>query len=250
MTKWTTARIPDQTGRVAIVTGANTGLGLETAKALAAKGAHVVLAVRNLDKGKAAVDWIARSAPTADLELQQLDLGSLASVRAAADDLKGKFDRIDLLINNAGVTSPEAKLSQLTHADMARVFTTNTIGPAVLLAGLVPNLRAGQRKLAVNITSMLGSIGGMGGSNVGFSYAYCASKAALNMVTAKAARELQGDGITVVCICPGWNRTDMGGPNAPLDPSQGVASVIKTIDRLTHADTGRYLSHEGQAYEW
>lgn len=224
-----------------LITGANRGLGLEFAKQYAARGETVFATVR--EPAKAPTE-LARYAK----RVHALDVSDTASVRSLAEALKGQA--IDLLINNAGVTSPEAKLSQLTHADMARVFTTNTIGPAVLLAGLVPNLRAGQRKLAVNITSMLGSIGGMGGSNVGFSYAYCASKAALNMVTAKAARELQGDGITVVCICPGWNRTDMGGPNAPLDPSQGVASVIKTIDRLTHADTGRYLSHEGQAYEW
>ncbi len=224
-----------------LITGANRGLGLEFAKQYAARGENVFATVREPKKAPAELARYAK-------RIDALDVTDAANVRALAEALKGQA--IDLLINNAGVTSPEAKLAQLSHADMARVFTTNTIGPAVLLAALVPNLRAGQRKLAINITSMLGSIGGMGGSNVGFSYAYCASKAALNMVTAKASRELKGDGITVVSICPGWNRTDMGGPNAPLAPSQGVASVIKTIDRLTHADTGRYLSHEGQAYEW
>lgn len=103
MTKWTTAKIPDQSGRTAIVTGANTGLGLETAKALAARGAHVVLAVRNVTKGEAAAEWISRSVPDADLELQRLDLGSLASVREAAEEIRTKHERIDLLINNAGV---------------------------------------------------------------------------------------------------------------------------------------------------
>ena len=85
MAKWTTADIPDQTGRTAVITGANTGLGYETAAALAAKGAHVVLAVRNLDKGKDAADPDQRPAPGADVALQELDLTSLASVRAAAD---------------------------------------------------------------------------------------------------------------------------------------------------------------------
>ena len=87
MTKWTTANIPDQTGRTAVITGANTGLGYETAAALAAKNAHVVLAVRNLDKGKDAVDRIRQATPDADIVLQELDLSSLQSVREAADQL-------------------------------------------------------------------------------------------------------------------------------------------------------------------
>src|SRR4051795_7382854 len=102
MSKWTTANIPDQSGRTAVITGANTGLGYETAAALAAKGAQVVLAVRNLDKGKAAADLISRRTPGASLALQELDLSSLESIRSAADELRSKHDTIDLLINNAG----------------------------------------------------------------------------------------------------------------------------------------------------
>src|SRR6266571_1676182 len=103
MAPWTAADIPDQTGRTAVITGANTGLGYETARALVAKGARVVLAVRNLDKGKAAADLIGRRYPGADVAVQELDLTSLESVRAAADQLRAGHDRIDLLINNAGV---------------------------------------------------------------------------------------------------------------------------------------------------
>jgi NAD(P)-dependent dehydrogenase (short-subunit alcohol dehydrogenase family) len=103
MAKWTTADIPDQTGRVAIITGSNTGLGYETAAVLAAKGAHVVIAVRNLDKGKDAATLIHKSSPNADVALQELDLTSLDSIRAAAEQLRATHDHIDLLINNAGV---------------------------------------------------------------------------------------------------------------------------------------------------
>src|SRR5882757_5230997 len=103
MTKWTTADIPDQTGRTAVITGANTGLGYETATALAAKGAHVVLAVRNLEKGKEAARRIEQATPDAQVQLQELDLTSLESIRGAADELRSKHDNIDLLINNAGV---------------------------------------------------------------------------------------------------------------------------------------------------
>ena len=104
MTKWTTADIPDQTGRTAVITGANTGLGLRDRRARSPrKGARVVLAVRNLDKGKEAADRIARRSPGAEVAVQELDLTSLDSIRAAADELRAGHDRIDLLINNAGV---------------------------------------------------------------------------------------------------------------------------------------------------
>ncbi len=101
--RWTAADIPDQSGRTAVVTGANTGLGLETARELARRGATVVLAVRNMDKGEAAIDDLRASVPGAQLTLQELDLGSLDSVRDAAGKLSADLDRIDLLINNAGV---------------------------------------------------------------------------------------------------------------------------------------------------
>src|ERR1700753_1163302 len=103
MAKWTTADIPDQTGRVAVITGANTGLGYETAAALADHGAHVVLAVRNLDKGKDAAALIHRGSPNASVALQELDLTSLDSIRAAAEQLRSDHARIDLLTKNAGV---------------------------------------------------------------------------------------------------------------------------------------------------
>src|SRR5262245_64563929 len=101
--KWTAADVPDQSGRVAIVTGANSGLGYDTAAVLADKGAHVVLAVRNLDKGNEAADRIKAATPNADVSVQELDLASLDSVRKAADKLRVDYPRIDLLINNAGL---------------------------------------------------------------------------------------------------------------------------------------------------
>ncbi len=101
--KWTAADVPDQSGRVAIVTGANSGSDYDTAAVLADKGAHVVLAVRNLDKGNEAVDRIKSTSPNAVVAVQELDLTSLDSVRKAADELRANHPRIDLLINNAGV---------------------------------------------------------------------------------------------------------------------------------------------------
>lgn len=139
MTKWTADDIPDQTGRTAVITGANTGLGFETAAALAAHGARVVLAVRNLEKGKQAAARIAAATPGAEVELQELDLSSLESVRAAAAQLRDDHDRIDLLINNAGVMyTPKS-----TTADGFEMqFGTNHLGhfafTGLLLDRLLP----------------------------------------------------------------------------------------------------------------
>src|SRR5712691_5749864 len=101
--KWTSGDVPGQQGRLAVVTGANTGLGFETARVLAARGASVVLAVRDTDKGKRAAARIAGAAPGATVTVQPLDLASLESVRAAAGELRARHPAIDLLINNAGV---------------------------------------------------------------------------------------------------------------------------------------------------
>jgi NAD(P)-dependent dehydrogenase (short-subunit alcohol dehydrogenase family) len=149
MAKWTTTDIPDQTGRVAVITGANTGLGYETARALAASGAHVVLAVRNLDKGKDAAARITAESPHAGVVLQELDLTSLDSVRAAARELQSDHDRIDLLINNAGVMwTPKS----VTSDGFELQFGTNHLGhfafTGLLLDRLLPV--AGSRIVTVS----------------------------------------------------------------------------------------------------
>src|SRR6266516_473922 len=106
MKKWTSDDVPGQRGRLAVVTGADTGLGFETARVLAARGASVVLAVRDTEKGKRAAARIARTTPGADVMVSPLDLASLDSIRAAADELRAQHPRIGLLINNAGVLFP------------------------------------------------------------------------------------------------------------------------------------------------
>src|ERR1700760_1990269 len=152
MSKWTTADIPDQTGRTVVITGANTGLGYETASALAAKGAHVVLAVRNLEKGKAAADLIARATPGASVAIQQLDLTSLDSIRTAADQLRSDHDTIDLLINNAGVMmTPKST----TKDGFELQFGTNHLGHFALTGLLLDRLLGvpGSRVVAVSSTA-------------------------------------------------------------------------------------------------
>ena len=149
--KWTAADVPDQSGRVAIVTGSNTGIGYEAAAVLADKGAHVVLAVRNLDKGKEAAARIAAKTSNGDVTLRELDLSSLDSVRKAADDLRAAYPRIDLLINNAGVMyTPKAT----TKDGFELQFGTNHLGHFALTGQLLDNLLPVEGSRVVTISSL------------------------------------------------------------------------------------------------
>jgi NAD(P)-dependent dehydrogenase (short-subunit alcohol dehydrogenase family) len=136
--KWSESDVPDQSGRIAIVTGANSGLGFNTARVLAARGAHVVLAVRDTEKGNAAAAQIIGTAPRADLKVQPLDLSSLQSVRTAAEELRAAYPRIDLLINNAGVMYVPTR--QLTKDGFEMQFGTNHLGPFALTGLLLDHL--------------------------------------------------------------------------------------------------------------
>ena len=214
MAKWTTADIPDQTGRVAVITGANTGLGYETAAALAEHGAHVVLAVRNLDKGKDAAARIAAASPQADVAVQELDLTSLESIRAATEQLRSDYDRIDLLINNAGVMwTPKST----TKDGFELQFGTNHLGhfafTGLLLDRLLPI--AGSRVVTVSSTGhrIRADIHfddlqwERGYSRVG---AYGQSKLANLLFTYELQRRLAPRGTTIaVAAHPGGSRTEL-----------------------------------------
>jgi NAD(P)-dependent dehydrogenase (short-subunit alcohol dehydrogenase family) len=145
---WTEKDVPDESGRVAIVTGSNTGLGYDTARVLAARGARVVMAVRDTAKGDAAAARIRELSPGAEVTVHALDLGSLASVRAAAAELAAAHPRIDLLINNAGVMYPP---KQTTADGFELQFGTNHLGHFALTGLLLKNLLGvdGSRVVAV-----------------------------------------------------------------------------------------------------
>ena len=214
MAKWTASDIPDQTGRVAVVTGANTGLGYETAAALADHGAHVVLAVRNLDKGKDAAARITAQSPGAEVGLQELDLTSLDSIRAAAEQLRSDHDRIDLLINNAGVMYPP---KATTKDGFELQFGTNHLGhfafTGLLLDRLLPV--AGSRVVTVS------SIGHRIRADIHFddlqwehSYsrvgAYGQAKLANLLFTYELQRRLAPRGTTIATAAhPGGSNTEL-----------------------------------------
>lgn len=212
--RWTEQDIPDQKGRLAVVTGANSGLGFETARALAAHGASVVMAVRDVDKGKHAADRIADAVPGADPTVQQLDLTSLASVRTAAEQLKSAHAAIDLLINNAGVMYPPR---QTTSDGFELQFGTNHLGHFALTGLLLDRMLhvPGSRVVTVS------SVGHRIRARIDFddlhserSYnrvaAYGRSKLANLMFTYELQRRLSGTGTTIaVAAHPGAANTDL-----------------------------------------
>ncbi|WP_159841851.1 SDR family NAD(P)-dependent oxidoreductase [Nocardia sp. CY41] len=212
--RWTEQDIPDQKGRLAVVTGANSGLGFEAARALAAHGAAVVLAVRDVDKGKHAADRIADAVPGADTTVQQLDLTSLASVRTAAEQLKSAHAAIDLLINNAGVMYPPR---QTTSDGFELQFGTNHLGHFALTGLLLDHMlpMPGSRVVTVS------SVGHRIRARIDFddlqaerSYnrvaAYGRSKLANLMFTYELQRRLSGTGTTIaVAAHPGAANTDL-----------------------------------------
>lgn len=149
--KWTESSVPDQTGRIAVVTGANTGLGLETARVLAARGATVVLAVRDVEKGRAALATITGAHRDAKVTIVPLDLSSLASIRAAADRLRADYDRIDLLLNNAGVMyTPQSS----TADGFELQFGTNHLGHFAFTGLLLDRMRAVPGSRVVSVSSI------------------------------------------------------------------------------------------------
>lgn len=148
---WSEGDVPDQSGRVVVITGANTGIGYETAAVLAYRGAHVVLAVRNLEKGNAALARIVAASPRADVTLQQLDLTSLDAIRSAADALRSAYPRIDLLINNAGVMwTPK----QVTADGFELQFGTNHLGHFALTGLLLDKLLVVRDSRVVTVSSL------------------------------------------------------------------------------------------------
>jgi len=240
MTKWTAADIPDQTGRTAVITGANTGLGYETAAALAGRGARVVLGVRNLEKGRQAVARIAAATPGAEVELQELDLTSLESVRAAAAQLRSGHDRIDLLINNAGVMhTPKST----TKDGFELQFGTNHLGhfafTGLLLDRLLPV--AGSRVVTVS------SIGHRIRAAIHFDDlqwdrrysrvgAYGQSKLANLLFTYELQRRLAPHGTTIaVAAHPGGSNTELM-RNLPRPITAASALLVEPL--MQGADLG------------
>ncbi len=228
MTDWTFDNIPPQTGRTAIVTGANTGIGYETALALARKGAHVILACRDLKKAEAAVERITAERPAGSARARELDLSDLESVRRFADKFAAEHERLDLLINNAGVmVPPYSKTAQGFELQ----FGTNHLGHFALVAHLLPLLRRTPGARLVVVSSGVHHQGRIDFDDLDFAQrgyspwrAYAQSKLANLLFALELQRKLAaaGESLIVTAAHPGYTATD-------LQRTAGIARLFNPL---------------------
>jgi len=226
-----------ETRRTVLVTGANRGIGLQLAREYAADGWNVIGTARKPDA--------ASDLHELGVRVVQLDVTDAASVDRMARELADT--PIDLLINNAGIQPLMWTLDEIDFEAFERALAVNTVGPVRVTRALLPQLRAGALRKIVNITTNLSSIAG--NAEGGF-YGYRESKAALNMFTKSLAAELGKEGFVCIVLHPGWVRTDLGGPQAPLGVEESARGMRAVIDALAPADNGTFRTWSGESMAW
>lgn len=237
--------------RIVAVTGANRGLGLEICRQMARLNHKVLMTSRNASKGEAAAERLA----TEGLEVifHPLDVTQADSVAALGSFVRSRFGRVDVLINNAGIF-PDAHSGE--DSASGSVFTAsldglrgsmevNLFGPLMLAQELVPLMKQHGYGRIVNVSSGMGQLQEMGGHFP----AYRCSKTALNALTRILAAETSGTGILVNSVCPGWVRTDMGGPSAERSLEEGVAGIIWAATLADDGPTGGFF-RDGKPIPW
>jgi NAD(P)-dependent dehydrogenase (short-subunit alcohol dehydrogenase family) len=215
---------------IALVTGANRGIGFEVSRQLARAGMRVLMGARDQAKGEAAAAALAREG--GDVEAVRLDVADAAQIRA----LDPRLGAVDVLVNNAGVdydTDQSALFADLMR--VRKTFETNLFGAWAMAEAVAPGMRARRWGRIVNVSSGAGSLTRMGPGAPGYS----ASKAALNALTRLLAAELSGSGVLVNSVCPGWVATDMGGGGRPV--SDGAAGVVWAATLPDDGPTGGFF---------
>lgn len=231
-----------------LITGANRGIGLAFARSFAAAGWRVHACCRDPD---GAEDLAALIADTAGADtagavtLHRLDVTDGPMIAGLSRELAD--EAIDVLVNNAGVMGPRTDFGETDYDGWLPVFETNTLAPMRMAEGFVEQLAKSGRKLIVNISSIMGSIGETAG---GGAIVYRSSKAALNMVSKSLSVELAPRGITVIAFHPGWVQTDMGGAGAAVTPGASVEGMRAVIERVTPNDSGHFFNFDGHEIRW
>lgn len=220
--------------RSALVTGANKGIGFEVARELARLGLRVFLGARNAKAGRAAAEKLSGEG---DVIFLEIDISDKESIRAASDEFARQSDRLDVLINNAGVLLDEDKSAlTITPEIFETTLRTNTLGPWLVSQAFAPLLAKGREPRIVNVSSGGGQL--EDGAD-GWAPAYCVSKTALNGVTVQLAAALPK--VAVNSVCPGWVRTDMGGEGATRSVAEGAATIVWLATDAPHDLTGKFV---------
>ncbi|MDE0609160.1 MAG: SDR family oxidoreductase [Anaerolineaceae bacterium] len=228
-----------------LISGANRGIGLEFVRQWLGRADARIFATAR--RPRQADELLALEGP--QLTVLPMDVSDPSSVRAAVAKVADSVDGLDLLVNNAAIKPPdfEQRLATLDPGSMLQTLQVNSLGPLLLAQACLPLLRRGDNPRLVNISSGMGSLTR---KQSGGQYAYCSSKAALNMVTRGLAADLGPSGIIACSLHPGWVRTDMGGMQASLSTKESVRALLRVIDSLTPADNGGYLDPERNTIPW
>lgn len=241
--------------KVALITGANKGLGLETARQLGKLGYAVLLGARDVPKGEAAAKIL--RAESIDARAVKLDVTHAEHIASVVSFLTERFGKLDVLVNNAGVMQEKGWTQNRTSTtDLTKLratFDANFFAVVALTNALLPLLRKAEAARIVNVSSILGSVSYQatpGSPTYGTKLlAYNASKAALNMFTIHLAGELRNTPIKVNSAHPGWVKTDLGGTAAPMDVVEGAKTEVELATLPADGPTGGFF-HLGEAIPW
>ncbi len=215
--------------KIVLISGASRGIGLETGKQLLELGWNVVFTARNMHEGRPLVNKLREKWKSA--WFHQLDVTDEQSISDIAEYVEDTCGRLDVLINNAGIMIEENhKIMDVELEDLHKTMATNLYGPLMLTRTMLPFFKDSKDARVINVSSRMGQLSGMEGGHA----AYRISKTALNALTVVMAKELEGEGIRVNTICPGWVCTDMGGPDANKSIEEGADTAVwlATADKI------------------
>jgi NAD(P)-dependent dehydrogenase (short-subunit alcohol dehydrogenase family) len=236
---------------IALITGANKGIGLETARQLAAQGIHVLIGARDAANGEAAAQKLQAAGYKADFIA--LDVSNEASIKQAAQTVTDRYGQLDILINNAGIHPeyPQGIFSfeQMSLDLMMQIYQTNVFGPFMMIQAFLPLLRQSSAGRIVNTSSSVGSLTEQSKPESPYypvnTAGYNSSKTALNALTVQLAKQLTDTNIKVNSACPGWVQTDMGSAAAPRTVEEGVRIIIKLATLPNDGPNGGFFDENG-----
>jgi NAD(P)-dependent dehydrogenase (short-subunit alcohol dehydrogenase family) len=234
--------------KMALITGANKGIGFEVARQLAKAGWTVLAAARNEEFGTQAAAKL--QAEGLDVRFVHIDLNAKETAVTAAETIRKQFGKLDLLINNAGISSKEdGPPSKVNIKALESVMHTNYVGTVAVTQAMLPLLQRAGKAQIINVSSELGSVSQQTDPNWKFApvkvLAYCASKAALNMFTVQLAYEFRDGNIAVNSVNPGYTATDLNGHSGPQSVEEGAAEIVRTA-LLDPPVTGKFLETDGE----
>jgi NAD(P)-dependent dehydrogenase (short-subunit alcohol dehydrogenase family) len=235
-------------GDIALISGANKGIGYEIARGLGAKKITVLVGARDEARGQAAAAKL--KAEGADARFVKLDVTDHETIRRAAEWIEKEFGRLDILVNNAGIGEIGPRPSGVDLAKVREVYETNLFGPIALTQTMLPLLRKSKHGRIVNVSSSLGSLALASDLKSPFvdflSLGYNTSKSALNSMTIQFAKELRDTPIKVNAICPGYCATDLNGNSGPRTAAQGAVAAIEYATIGADGPSGGYFNDEGR----